>query len=181
MRYIAFLRGINVGGHNVKMADLRALFSQLGLTNVSSYIQTGNIFFETDVPYDRKLEDRIEEHLENKLGYAVPAFVRRLDEVEAVLREAPFHALKPADDTRFMILFLSDNYPNNLPLPYKSDRANFELLGANSRSLYVVWHLIEGRPPSSLGPYLHRQAPSLNTTGRFFHTTQKILKAAQAA
>src|SRR3712207_3045843 len=47
MVYIALLGGINVGGHNVKMEHLRQLFAQLGFANVRSYIQTGNVFFET--------------------------------------------------------------------------------------------------------------------------------------
>ncbi len=47
MVYIALLGGINVGGHNVKMEHLRQLFTQLGFANVRSYIQTGNVFFET--------------------------------------------------------------------------------------------------------------------------------------
>ena len=47
MVYIALLGGINVGGHNVKMEHLRQLFTQLGFADVRSYIQTGNVFFET--------------------------------------------------------------------------------------------------------------------------------------
>ena len=48
MRYIALLRGINVGGHRVAMVDLRRHFAGLGLTNVGSYIQSGNVFFDSD-------------------------------------------------------------------------------------------------------------------------------------
>lgn len=71
LHFIALLRGINVGGHTVKMDRLRRLFEEMGLINVRSYIQTGNIFFETDEKDERKLRKRIEAHLEKELGFPV--------------------------------------------------------------------------------------------------------------
>lgn len=53
--YVVFLRGINVGGHNVGMEQLRALLIECGLTNVRTYIQSGNVFFDTDVDDVRAL------------------------------------------------------------------------------------------------------------------------------
>lgn len=47
VKYIALLRGVNIGGHQVKMEQLRELFRELGFSSVRSYIQTGNVFFET--------------------------------------------------------------------------------------------------------------------------------------
>ncbi len=71
-RYIAFLRGINVGGHRVKMERLRQIFTEIGLTNVRSYINSGNLFFDTNEK-DRKISTKmIEQHLYSTLGYEVP-------------------------------------------------------------------------------------------------------------
>ena len=72
MRYIALLRGINVGGHQVKMDALRGHFADLGLANVGSYIQSGNVFFDSDEADRYALQARIEDRLRAALGYAVP-------------------------------------------------------------------------------------------------------------
>jgi uncharacterized protein (DUF1697 family) len=61
--YIALLRGINVGGHFVKMDALRSLFVPLGFENVRSYIQSGNIFFETTEQDKLRLRKTIETQL----------------------------------------------------------------------------------------------------------------------
>lgn len=89
-RYIAFLRAINVGGHNVTMEQLRALISALGFARVETFIASGNVIFESahDDPAD--LERRIERHLHESLGYEVATFIRTPAEVAAVARYQPF-------------------------------------------------------------------------------------------
>ena len=82
-RYIAFLRAINVGGHTVKMDQLRALFEALDLARVETFIASGNVIFEapaTDVP---ALERQIERHLQTALGYPVATFIRSTAELAA--------------------------------------------------------------------------------------------------
>jgi len=82
--YIAFLRGINVGGHRVKMDRLRELFEELGLSNVSTFIASGNVIFSTDSDDVEALSDQIERHLSRGLGYDVATFLRsptQLDEI----------------------------------------------------------------------------------------------------
>ena len=91
VRYVAFLRGINVGGHRVSMADLRALFTELKLANVDTFIASGNVIFDAPAATDAAaLEQRIAAHLERALGYAVPTFLRTPDDVAAVGRQRPF-------------------------------------------------------------------------------------------
>ena len=72
MIYIALLRGINVGGHLVKMERLRDLFMELGFTHVRTYIQSGNVFFETTQTDRKGVSQTIEQHLHQALGYEVP-------------------------------------------------------------------------------------------------------------
>lgn len=76
--YIAFLRGINVGGHNIKMEPLRQLFTELGLNIVRSYISSGNIFFETEETDRQLLTGKVEPHLQNSLGYEIPVILLRI-------------------------------------------------------------------------------------------------------
>ena len=62
LKYVAFLRAINVGGKNlVRMADVRACLEELGLERVSTYIQSGNIFFESDLVDVGRLTSKIEQ------------------------------------------------------------------------------------------------------------------------
>jgi len=75
-QYIAFLRGINVGGHRVKMDRLRELFEEVGLREVSTFIASGNVVFSADSSDVRSLRVRIERCLAQGLGYDVPTFLR---------------------------------------------------------------------------------------------------------
>ena len=89
-RYVAFLRAINVGGHTVKMEALRALFTELGLQEVSTFIASGNVLFESRARDIAALERKIEAHLKKALGYEVATFIRSTAELAAVAAHDPF-------------------------------------------------------------------------------------------
>jgi uncharacterized protein (DUF1697 family) len=88
-RYVAFLRAINVGGHVVKMDALKRSFEAVPLDNVSTFIASGNVIFESQGKA-ADLEPRIEAHLRQWFGYAVGTFVRSEDEVADIARHEPF-------------------------------------------------------------------------------------------
>ena len=67
-RYVAFLRAINVGGHTVKMEDLRRLFETMGFANVETFIASGNVIFESKSKNTQAMERKIENHLRESLG-----------------------------------------------------------------------------------------------------------------
>lgn len=89
-KYIAFLRAINVGGHNVKMTELKRLFESLGLSNVETFIASGNVIFDATAKDTAKLEKKIESLLKESLGYEVSTFLRTPDEVAAVAKYKAF-------------------------------------------------------------------------------------------
>ena len=78
-RIVAFLRGINVGGHIVKKEQLRGAFEALGFRDVTTYKQGGNVIFETKVNDLEKIRSRIEEKLQETLGYDVAVFIRSIE------------------------------------------------------------------------------------------------------
>ena len=90
MRYVAFLRAINVGGHNVKMDELRGLFEALRLTSVQTIVASGNVIFDTRGRDAEVLEVKIEKHLQKNLGYAVSTFLRTPEEVRAAADHEAF-------------------------------------------------------------------------------------------
>src|SRR4051812_37558810 len=95
-RSIALLRAINVGGHTVKMDQLRTLIMALGYTNVATYIASGNVIFETPPTRTSVLEAQIERHLRDALGYEVLTFIRTAEELAAIADYAPFPATEQA-------------------------------------------------------------------------------------
>lgn len=92
MKYIAFLGGINVGGHAVlKMADLKQVFESLGLENIQTYIQSGNVIFESEENAD-SLRKQIERQLEKSMGHEIRLFVRTIRQVRTNAEKSPFIA-----------------------------------------------------------------------------------------
>ena len=175
--YVALLRGINVGGHNVAMERLRALFGELGLTRVRSYIQTGNVFFESSEQDTRALRTSIERHLRAALGYDVATCLRTVAELEQLLANDPFAGLQATPNTRLAVTFLSEPVDVRLPVPYQTPDGGYEVIGMTPTELFVVWHLQDGRPGKSYN-LLEKQV-GVPATTRFWHTTAKILSAAK--
>jgi uncharacterized protein (DUF1697 family) len=89
-KYVAFLRAINVGGHVVKMGHLRGLFESLGLSNVETFINSGNVIFDSPSRSASALEKQVEGHLLQALGYEVATFIRSTAETAAIAVYRPF-------------------------------------------------------------------------------------------
>lgn len=97
MRYVAFLRGINVSGQKlIKMEELRAHFVMPGVKNISTYIQSGNVLFDATETDEAKLRTKIEKQLLKQLGYAVTCVLRTIDELEQIVANYPYEI--PAKD-----------------------------------------------------------------------------------
>lgn len=106
MRYVALLRGINVGGHKkLPMAELRVLATGLGYDNVATYIQSGNLFVDTDDGAGL-IESKVHEVIEEKFGYDVSVIVRSAAEVDEAIAASPFIA-EAVDSKHVHIGFLS--------------------------------------------------------------------------
>ena len=89
-RYVALLRAINVGGHVVKMDQLRKLFEPLPVSNVSTFIASGNVLFDASTRSVAALERKISKHLQQALGYEVGTYIRSAAEIAAVAAHVPF-------------------------------------------------------------------------------------------
>lgn len=166
-RYIALLRAINVGGHVVKMADLRRHLTAAGFRAVETVIQTGNVVFESRSTDERGLERKMEQALEAALGYAVGSFVRTPAELAAAAAAAPFGGDEPAAGHTLNLAFLRtapdrERAAALRALSTANDRA--EVIG---RELY--WLRIERGKPSEqfgvrLGKLLGQECTVRNVT-----------------
>jgi len=105
-KYIAFLRAINVGGTKIiKMDVLKKLFESFGLDDVQTYIQTGNVIFESKTKNTPAFENKIEKQLETALGYYVEVFIRSMDELASIVHQDRF---SPQPEDTLHIVFLRD-------------------------------------------------------------------------
>jgi uncharacterized protein (DUF1697 family) len=108
IRLVAFLRAINVGGHNVTMEELRAHFKALGFKRVETFIASGNVIFETPSADATALERKIEGHLRKSLGYEVRTFIRTESELVAIARYRPFDEAQLRSARAFNVAFLAE-------------------------------------------------------------------------
>jgi uncharacterized protein (DUF1697 family) len=93
-RYVALLRGINLGGHTVKMDRLRSLFAELGFKNVETLIASGNVVFDSGSKNAAALERKIEVHLEKSLGFPAATYVRTAEQLAEVLEHEALQDLR---------------------------------------------------------------------------------------
>jgi len=105
-KYIAFLRAINVGGHTVKMDRLKKLFEALGLSNVETFIASGNVIFDSGSKNTEGLEKKIEARLKKSLGYEVSTFIRSTSELAEIADYKPFPESEIAKSRALYVGFL---------------------------------------------------------------------------
>lgn len=107
--YISILRGINVSGKKkILMADLRALYENIGFTDVKSYIQSGNLAFGTNKEESNQaLEEKIAGAIAENYPFEVPILVRRKEEIEATLANNPFAKEADIDIKKLHVTFLA--------------------------------------------------------------------------
>ncbi len=89
-KYVAFLRGINLGRRRPPMSQLRELFEELGFAEVATFIASGNVLFSSKSRATGQLEEKIAQHLEKALGYRVDTFVRTAEEAVGLSRAKVF-------------------------------------------------------------------------------------------
>lgn len=107
-RYVALVRGVNVGGHSViKMAELRALFESAGLEDVATYIQSGNVLFSTENCDRGDLETQLEQKLASKIGRQAKVFVLTQDEMRQAVAHNPLDPEGRDKEQRSHLMFLS--------------------------------------------------------------------------
>lgn len=90
-RYVAFLRGMNLGGRRIKNEELRWHFEEMGFEEVATFRASGNVIFSASGrEAEGKLARRVEAELDERLGYDVPVFLRSAAQVAAITAQQPF-------------------------------------------------------------------------------------------
>jgi len=104
------LRGINVSGQKkIRMADLKSLYESLGLAEVQTYVQSGNVIFESDESEIKKLKETIEAQIEATYGFSVPVLIRTGDDFQRLVGSKHFRMERSENPSRVMVTFLFES------------------------------------------------------------------------
>ena len=173
MRYVALLRGINVGGNTmIKMEDLRTMFEGLGFENVVSYINSGNLAFDISTrTNEATLCSKIEKAVEDHIGKPVQVMVRKQSDIEHVLAKNPFDG-KFASHKEMHVLFLKDKLSAANEKWLRETVPTGEQFAAADREIYC--YLPMGVADSYLGRGQFEKKLKVAVTARNWRTVQKL-------
>jgi uncharacterized protein (DUF1697 family) len=137
-RYVALLRGINVGGKNlIKMPALKACFEENGFENVSTYIQSGNVIFEASGRSSVQLTRRIEEMLAEAFDYVPTAVVRNRTQMRGIVERAPKGFGVEPKKYRYDVIFLKEPLTANAAVKHLPTNPAVDQTHAGTGVLYV--------------------------------------------
>ena len=140
MKYVALLRGINVGGSGLlPMKDLAGLCEGLGLALVRTYIQSGNVIFESKLP-EAKVKKLMEDALEKRMGKKVSVMVRTHEELRSILNRNPFKDREPG---KTAVAFLDGAPPAGLTDKVVAPAG--EQVVPGEREIYIYFPIGQGQ------------------------------------
>ena len=175
--HVALLRGINVGGRNkVAMAELRALMTELGHTDVATYIQSGNAVFTSAQAGTIKLADQLEQAIADRLGVPCGVVVVSRDELEQVIADNPFPAEDDPKAVHAVFRRAELTTEERATVAEAADRARAK--GCQDEAVIVgrtmFLHTPDGLGRSELSAQLARTAASRTGTARNWATVHKL-------
>jgi uncharacterized protein (DUF1697 family) len=146
--YFAFLRGINVSGQKlIKMTELAKIFTDAGFSNVKTFIQSGNVVFdslETDIEI---VEMKLNRAMTKSLGYHVGMFLRTAEEIKQMIDMQPFLKIDENTDVKKYVTFTKQLLPASLKLPLLSPTGDVELIMISGNTIFSLAH------PAKVGRY----------------------------
>jgi Uncharacterized protein conserved in bacteria len=174
--YIALLIGINVGGKNkIKMADLKLMFESIGLCEVKTYIQSGNVLFKSNET-EEALSNKIEDEIKSVFGISVEVILRTSKELEEIISNCPFSkeevtGAETSSEAECLYVALLKHNPlkenSEVLEAYRSESDKYHIVG---RDVYLLFH--HSIRNSKLANNLHKL--KVSTTVRNWNTLSKL-------
>lgn len=173
-KYVAILRGINVGkGRKVLMTDLKNLLAKLGLKNIQTYIQSGNVMFDLRQPESLVvLEDGLNQAISGAFGFDIPVIIRTAREMEESVAINPFLKEDDADIDKLHLTFLKDVPAPELLIKIKEFQFSpdqFEIIGKE-----VFVHCPNGYGQTKITNDFFEKKLKVQATTRNWKTVQKL-------
>ncbi len=181
--YVAFLRGINVGGNKkVPMADLKKGLEKAGFKNVKTLLASGNVLLESSEKNTEALVKKIEKVIEDRFGFTSSVIVRTMGEIEKLMKADPFKGIVVTPETRLYVTFLKEKPTRStgsgresaLKIPYVSPDKSFRILSKSSGEIFSVMTVIPGKGTPEAMNILEKEFGK-NITTRNWNTVKKLL------
>jgi len=177
--YISFLRGINVGGHSkIKMKELIELYESLGLKNVKTYVQSGNVVFESNGNNINQIIKKIETGIQKKFGLDVKVIIRTPDEIKRIIKNNPFLKRKGVDIIRLHVTFLSGKPEPALIKGLKVNKKESEEFIISGSEIYLYFP--EGMGTAKLQPGILEKKLNVAATARNWNTVNALAEMANS-
>jgi uncharacterized protein (DUF1697 family) len=175
--HIAFLRAVNVAGHAVvKMDALCGAFTAAGCRNVRSFIQSGNVIFDSSASEAATLL-RLRNEIRSLLGKEPGIFLRTLNEIAQLVERDPFHEFKSQQDVKLYVAFLAEKPRVKPQFPLLSPKEGLEALAMSGREVFILSH---PNPRGFTGNNFIEKELQVSATCRNWNTITKIVKFAES-
>jgi uncharacterized protein (DUF1697 family) len=174
IRYVAFLRGINVGGHNLlRMDELKKAFASLGFGNVRTITASGNVVFEAPPDEPGALARKIEKNLEKKFGCEIGVIVRTADELRGMVAADPFQKMRMTADVKLYVTFQAEKAIGDPKIPHQSPNGDFCVLKVSGGEIFSMVNIAKGGRTLDAMKYIEKKFGGSVTT-RNWSTIKKI-------
>lgn len=133
-RFVAFLRGINLGKRQIKMAELKDGLEAAGFKGVKTLLASGNVLL--DAPDETGLKASLEQAMTSQFGFRIEVVLRSDAEIKAMIASAPFAALPAGADVKLYVMMLDQTL--DPPPALRSIPGDYEVVRIDARDIYVV-------------------------------------------
>lgn len=175
VKYIALLRGINVGGHHkVPMAELKKEFQQLGFENITTILNSGNIIFDAIAENTDNIENTISAHLEKHFNFHIPTIIRSSKSIHELYLTQPFQKTTLNKDMRLYISFLKSDTKSDLKLPWTSEDGSYKIISKSDKNILSILDLANSQTPKAMEALEKHFGKDITT--RNWNTIEKIVK-----
>ncbi|HEX7502268.1 MAG TPA: DUF1697 domain-containing protein [Acidobacteriota bacterium] len=176
IRYVAFLRGINVGGHAlIKMADLKKAFAEMGFKNVRTLLASGNVLFDSGQTDKKMIAEKMGAGLRKLLKKEVGVALRSRDDLETLRSTDPFNGIEVTPGIRLYVTFRCERSgPCAISIPYATPQGEMRILRATPTEVFSVLDLAGGKGTPEAMSIIEKEFGT-NVTTRNWNTILKAL------
>lgn len=175
MKHLALLRGINVSGHKmIKMEALKKALENIGFTNVVTYIQSGNVFVETEEESPGKVSFLIKQEIFKSFGHDVPVIVIGKDDLQACLDRNLFLNDENVDLKKLYVSFISSELPENMITQLNLNFIKPDEIQLDGKRIYLKYDISPAK--TKLDNKWIEKSMSVVATTRNWNTVNKLLE-----
>ena len=171
--YIVLLRGINVGGHNkIAMTDLRKMFAEFGFLDVITYIQSGNVVFNSEVKEPSLIEKTIKQGIREKFSLNIEAIAKSREELSKIIGSTPFKETNISKGEKIYLTILSKKPSDDLLEKLRKVESEGDKIMVEDKTAYILCK--KGYSKSVYNNNFIERTLNVIATSRNFQTMKKL-------